>query len=102
MKALILAALMSVTLTGTAMAQTHREQPRAQNMRSPVENRNHDQRGPARAQSRTTNHTPPRTWKKSRSAYQTHVTACQRRYKSYNPRTDTFNRGRGRIATCRL
>jgi Ni/Co efflux regulator RcnB len=106
MKALVLAALMSLTLSGTAMAQAQHQQPRNEQHRSQQTQRKAEpMRAPARQQSNTQrggNHTPPRHWKKSRGAYQSHVTACQRRYKSYNPRTDTFNPGRGRTTICRL
>ena len=44
---------------------------------------------------------PPRHWTRSSDWYR-HVRACQQRYKSYNPRTDTYVPRRGETARCRL
>ena len=44
---------------------------------------------------------PPRHWTRQNDWYR-HVRACQQRYRSYNPRTDTFVVRRGVTARCRL
>ena len=44
---------------------------------------------------------PPRHWTRQNDWYR-HVRACQERYRSYNPRTDTFVVRRGMTARCRL
>ncbi|MDB5421669.1 MAG: hypothetical protein JWR59_1616 [Brevundimonas sp.] len=44
---------------------------------------------------------PPRHWSRQNDWYR-HVRACSQRYRSYNPRTDTFVVSRGRTAICRL
>ena len=44
---------------------------------------------------------PPRSWSRHNDWYR-HVRACQMRYRSYNPRTDTYVVRRGRMAQCRL
>lgn len=44
---------------------------------------------------------PPRHWTRS-SDWHRHVRACQQRYKTYNPRTDTYVPRRGQTARCRL
>lgn len=104
MKTMIVAALLAMTVSGTAMAQTHREPVRqqTQSLRSPVAQQASSPHTSTRVAVKPTNHTPPRHWKKSRASYQAHATACQRRYKSYNPRTDAYSLGKGRITTCRL
>ncbi|CAN5326984.1 hypothetical protein BH10PSE2_BH10PSE2_07110 [soil metagenome] len=46
---------------------------------------------------------PPRNWNRGRhNGWYQHVRACSQRYRSYNPRTDTFVVRRGRTAVCRL
>lgn len=45
--------------------------------------------------------TPPRHWTRQSDWYR-HVRACQTRYRSYNPRTDTFTVRRGVMQRCRL
>ena len=45
--------------------------------------------------------TPPRHWTRQNDWYR-HVRACQARYRSYNPRTDTFVVRRGVMVRCRL
>jgi len=44
---------------------------------------------------------PPRRWTRQNDWYR-HVRACSQRYRSYNPRTDTYVVRRGRTAMCRL
>jgi hypothetical protein len=44
---------------------------------------------------------PPRHWSRQNDWYR-HVRACQVRYRSYNPRTDTFVMRRGVVRRCRL
>ena len=44
---------------------------------------------------------PPRGWGRNNDWYR-HVRACSQRYRSYNPRTDTFVVRRGVAARCRL
>ena len=44
---------------------------------------------------------PPRNWSRPNDWYR-HVRACSQRYRSYNPRTDTYVVRRGRTAVCRL
>lgn len=44
---------------------------------------------------------PPRHWTRT-SDWHRHVHACQQRYKTYNPRTDTYVPRRGQTARCRL
>ena len=44
---------------------------------------------------------PPRHWSRQNDWYR-HVRACQARYRSYNPRTDTFAVRRGVVVRCRL
>ena len=44
---------------------------------------------------------PPRGWGRNNDWYR-HVRACSQRYRSYNPRTDTFVVRRGVVARCRL
>lgn len=44
---------------------------------------------------------PPKHYVKRGSWYQ-HVRACSARYRSYNPRTDTYQVRRGVYRTCRL
>ena len=44
---------------------------------------------------------PPRAWARHSDWYR-HVRACSQRYRSYDPRTDTFVVRRGRTAVCRL
>jgi hypothetical protein len=44
---------------------------------------------------------PPKNFGKRGSWYQ-HVRACSARYRSYNPRTDTYQVRRGVVARCRL
>ena len=44
---------------------------------------------------------PPRHWTRQNDWYR-HVHACQTRYRSYNPRTDTYVVRRGVSARCRL
>jgi len=43
----------------------------------------------------------PRTWG-ARPGWNRHVRACFARYRSYNPRTDTYMVRRGVVARCRL
>lgn len=45
--------------------------------------------------------TPPRHWTRQNDWYR-HVRACQSRYRSYDPRTDTFTVRRGVVQRCRL
>ena len=45
--------------------------------------------------------TPPRHFTRTNDWYR-HVRACQNRYRSYNPRTDTYVVRAGRTAICRL
>jgi hypothetical protein len=44
---------------------------------------------------------PPRGWSRNNDWYR-HVRACSQRYRSYNPRTDTFMVRRGVASRCRL
>lgn len=44
---------------------------------------------------------PPRHWTRASDWYR-HVHACQVRYRSYNPRTDTYVVRRGVLVRCRL
>ncbi|WP_371132739.1 BA14K family protein [Phenylobacterium sp.] len=44
---------------------------------------------------------PPRHWR-ARAGWNRHVNACFNRYRSYNPRTDTYVVRRGVVARCRL
>lgn len=44
---------------------------------------------------------PPRHWTRQADWYR-HARACQIRYRSYNPRTDTFTVRRGVVNRCRL
>ena len=44
---------------------------------------------------------PPRGWGRNNDWYR-HVRACSQRYRSYNPRTDTFMVRRGVNSRCRL
>lgn len=44
---------------------------------------------------------PPRSWSRQNDWYR-HVRACSQRFRSYNPRTDTYVVRRGRTAQCRL
>ena len=44
---------------------------------------------------------PPRGWTRSNDWYR-HVRACSQRYRSYNPRTDTYIARRGVVVRCRL
>jgi hypothetical protein len=44
---------------------------------------------------------PPRHWGRPNDWYR-HVRACQSRYRTYNPRTDTFVARRGVYRRCRL
>lgn len=44
---------------------------------------------------------PPRSWTRQSDWYR-HVRACSQRFRSYNPRTDTYVVRRGRTAQCRL
>ncbi|CAN5210902.1 hypothetical protein BH10PSE1_BH10PSE1_26220 [soil metagenome] len=44
---------------------------------------------------------PPRGYARHNDWYR-HVRACSQRYRSYNPRTDTFVVRHGRTAVCRL
>lgn len=44
---------------------------------------------------------PPRGWTRHNDWYR-HVRACSQRYRSYNPRTDSFTVRRGVYARCRL
>lgn len=44
---------------------------------------------------------PPRSWTRQNDWYR-HVRACSQRFRSYNPRTDTYVVRRGRTAQCRL
>ncbi|NBW14834.1 MAG: BA14K family protein [Caulobacteraceae bacterium] len=44
---------------------------------------------------------PPRGWTRHNDWYR-HVRACSQRYRSYNPRTDSYTVRRGVFARCRL
>lgn len=44
---------------------------------------------------------PPSHWEKTGDWYR-HVRACQQRYRSYNPRTDTYRAYSGRDRRCTL
>ncbi|MBJ7486589.1 BA14K family protein [Brevundimonas sp.] len=44
---------------------------------------------------------PPRGWTRTNDWYR-HVRACSQRYRSYNPRTDTYVVRRNVVARCRL
>ncbi|MFT4027853.1 MAG: BA14K family protein [Novosphingobium sp.] len=44
---------------------------------------------------------PPRHWTRSGDWYR-HVRACQQRYRSYNPRTDTYRTNSGQDRRCTL
>jgi len=44
---------------------------------------------------------PPKHWTKANDLYR-HVRACQQRYSSYNPRTDTYVVRAKQTARCRL
>ncbi|QTC90974.1 BA14K family protein [Brevundimonas goettingensis] len=44
---------------------------------------------------------PPRNWSRQNDWYR-HVRACSQRYRSYNPRTDSYTVRRGVFARCRL
>lgn len=44
---------------------------------------------------------PPRNWN-NRGGWYRHVRACQQRFRSYNPRTDTYQVRRGVVRRCTL
>ncbi|MFT4025547.1 MAG: BA14K family protein [Novosphingobium sp.] len=44
---------------------------------------------------------PPRHWTRTGDWYR-HVRACQQRYRSYNPRTDTYRANNGQNRRCTL
>jgi len=52
--------------------------------------------------SQTSKHTPPKHWKKSKEAYQSHVKACQAKFRSYDPATDTYKAPSGKTVICQL
>lgn len=78
---------------------------KATNNRAPAKKATNN-RAPAKkaqVQNRQTSRvtTPPRSWRGTSSAYQTHVRKCQSRYRSYNPRTNTYTVRPGQTAICR-
>jgi len=82
MKLIIAAVALSMALGSAALAQ-----PR------------HD---PHRGASNHSRYAPPKHWNQSRDHWDRHTIACQKRYRSYNPRTDRYTISRGRTAICRL
>lgn len=45
---------------------------------------------------------PPSHWHRAQDRWERHVSACLDRYRSYDPRTDTYNAGRGHMRRCKL
>ena len=116
MRILIAAAALSMALISTANAQNrpsdHRpgyEQNRPSDNR-PSDNRpgyqqNHQSDRPTarpEANRGTAHYQAPRHWKGSRASWQRHVAQCQRKFRSYNPRTDRYTVRGNRTAICRL
>ncbi len=91
MKLMIAAAALSMALGGAAVAQVRHDAPRHEVHKAPPK--------PAASHSR---YAPPKHWKQSRDRWDRHIVACQKRYRSYDPRTDRYTIRRGRTAICRL
>ncbi|CAN5180530.1 hypothetical protein BH09PSE1_BH09PSE1_29220 [soil metagenome] len=79
-------------------------------MSGPMNGPGHNDNGPGRGDDRygrwdsswgSRPNGPPRGWTRTNDWYR-HVRACSQRYRSYNPRTDTYVVRHGRTAMCRL
>lgn len=103
MKMLIAAAAaLSLTIGGGAMAQQHPGQHANSSKQAPAPKRAPAPVHKAKVAPKAIGYAPPRSWNKSRTAYQSHVRLCTKRYKGYNPRTNTYVVRRGKTAVCRL
>lgn len=88
--------------------QSRQQQPQAQQQRPQATPNRQAQRQPTRGSYGTWNQSwgarpsaPPKHWTRTSDWYR-HVRACQQRYRSYNPRTDTYRANSGQNRRCTL
>lgn len=97
MRILIAAVALAMTLVGTANAQNHPSDHR------PGQQQSHQPSRPApKPVARSSHSQAPKYWKGSHANWQRHVTQCQRKFRSYNPRTDRYTVRGNQTAICRL
>ena len=99
MRILIAVAALSMAFAGTAYAQNRPSDHRPGQQQTHQPNRQ-----PPRpiARPAPVRYKAPSHWRGSNTNWQRHVAQCQRKYRSYNPRTDRYTVRAGRTAICRL
>lgn len=97
----LVSALIAGALFATGAAQAQPGPQRTQTtQRAPATHAAPAKATPAKATPRRIA-TPPKHWRKSAKEWQSHANRCQKKYRTYNPRTDRYSY-RGRSLQCRL
>jgi hypothetical protein len=96
MRILLPVVAFSLLLAGAANAQP---QSHGAHQSAPHATHQGQQAKPGKQQA---GHMAPKHWKRGHASYQSHVRACQQKYRSYNPRTDRYSLRGGKTALCRL
>lgn len=103
----VLGALLVAVTPLAVSAQHHPQDHRSGDHRQPDRRPDSGRPGPGNAYGNWNDRwgarppAPPRHWSRKGDWYR-HVRACQQRYRSYNPRTDSFEIRRGVTRRCAL
>lgn len=105
MKKIFATLIATAMLSGGAIAQTHHISASSAQQQQKAPAKAPQKQQPAAAKKAAPSRYPaaPAHWsKRPAHEWQAHVDRCQKKYRSYNPRTDRYTVRHGQTALCRL